>query len=91
VYYTAESARLATLHAADGLGFLHKVTTRIKEEVQRSKELLPVPSWSEVRKTAQGALLAGHLVWLAQSGEPRNVRSLVWLTDVRQPPQLFPR
>ena len=47
---------------------MNKTLTHIEEEVKRSKELLPVGSWSVIRKETQAALLTNQLEWLAKAG-----------------------
>lgn len=63
-YYTAESQRLADEQQKDPQAFFRFVQTRIQEEEERSKAVLPVGSWSSLRQTTEEALWGGRLEWL---------------------------
>ncbi|KXN88059.1 hypothetical protein AN958_07791 [Leucoagaricus sp. SymC.cos] len=64
-YYTTESERLAEEQQKDPQAFFRHVQSRLEEEQQRSKEVLPVGSWSLLRETTERALWSGRLEWLA--------------------------
>jgi len=67
-FYAAESLQLAESMKNDAKGFFKHVHLRIEEEVQRSKEVLPVGSWALVREATEGAILGGRLEWLGTEG-----------------------
>ncbi|KAJ7102296.1 Cullin family-domain-containing protein [Mycena belliarum] len=65
-YYEKESARLATEMKDDPKRFFSHVQSRIEEEVERSKLLLPIGSWSIMRDVTLKSLLHERMVWIAQ-------------------------
>ncbi|KAJ7456611.1 Cullin family-domain-containing protein [Mycena latifolia] len=65
-YYEKESAKLADEMKNDPKRFFSHVQSRIEEEVERSKKLLPVGSWSIIRDATLKSLLRGRMQWIAQ-------------------------
>ncbi|KAF7339993.1 CULLIN-2 domain-containing protein [Mycena venus] len=66
-YYEAESSKLAAGEMKDDPEkFFGYVKKRIEEEVERSKELLPVGSWSIIRDATIKSLLGGRMKWIAE-------------------------
>ena len=68
-FYRAESSELSQKMVAAPKEFFRHVTLRVEEEIQRSKDLLPIGSWAKVREVTEQALLGDRLVWLAEGGE----------------------
>ncbi|KAJ7655191.1 Cullin-4B [Mycena polygramma] len=64
-YYEKESAALAEKMENDPKGFFAHVQSRIEEEVDRSKNLLPVGSWGIIRDATLKSLLRKRMQWIA--------------------------
>jgi len=64
-YYSSESQRLSKEQPNDPWSFFEHVQTRIKEEMERNKEVLPASSWGLLRETTERALWNNRLDWLA--------------------------
>lgn len=67
-HYSAESDRLSSAADKDASAFLLHCTSRIDEEVARSREILPKSSWGAVLEATERALLSDRLHWLAEEG-----------------------
>ncbi|OSD05750.1 Cullin-domain-containing protein [Trametes coccinea BRFM310] len=65
-FYTKESDALASAGTMSAKDFLAHVQTRSKEELERAQEVLLPESVVGVQDTADNALLAGRLQWLAK-------------------------
>jgi len=66
-YYEKESSNLAEGEMkGDPQRFFTYVQKRIDEEVDRSKNLLPVGSWGIVRDATVKSLLEGRMKWIAE-------------------------
>ncbi|KAJ7275413.1 Cullin-4B [Mycena haematopus] len=67
-YYERKSAELAEGALKDNpKEFFDEIQKLIAEEVQRSKNLLPVGSWSIIRDATVKALLGGRMNWIAEN------------------------
>ncbi|TFY64269.1 hypothetical protein EVG20_g6008 [Dentipellis fragilis] len=66
-YYVAEAAELLSAPDKDALKFFNHTVSRIEEEKQRAKELLPVASWTTAQEMTERALVAEQLPWLAKN------------------------
>lgn len=64
-YYSAESERLSKEQQKDPQSFFEHVQARIKQEIERNKEILPVGSRGLLRETTERALWNNRLDWLA--------------------------
>ncbi|KAF8637776.1 hypothetical protein AX17_002585 [Amanita inopinata Kibby_2008] len=69
-FYTEESAALAKSMRVDAPGFFKHVKLRLEEEVRRAKQILPIRSWSVVRKATEEASWKGRIDWLADQTIP---------------------
>ncbi|CDO70959.1 hypothetical protein BN946_scf184829.g68 [Trametes cinnabarina] len=65
-FYIKESDELASAGAMSAKDFLAHVQARSKEELERAQEVLLLESVAAVQDTADNALLAGRLQWLAK-------------------------
>ncbi|KAJ7630579.1 Cullin family-domain-containing protein [Roridomyces roridus] len=65
-YYEEESRKTAQEMQNDPKGFFQYVQKRVEEEVERSKKLLPVGSWSIIRDATLKSLLQGKMKWIAE-------------------------
>ncbi|KAJ7462758.1 Cullin family-domain-containing protein [Mycena galericulata] len=66
-YYKNESRKSAEEMLNDPKRFFDYIQMRIEEEVDRSKKLLPVGSWSVIRDATLKSLLEGiRMQWIAQ-------------------------
>ncbi|KAJ7770835.1 Cullin family-domain-containing protein [Mycena maculata] len=65
-YYEKESRKSAEEMKDDPKQFFDYVQSRIGEEVDRSKALLPAGSWSIIRDATLKSLLKGRMQWIAQ-------------------------
>lgn len=74
-HYSAESDRLSSAADKDASAFLLHCTSRIDEEVARSREILPKSSWGAVLEATERALLSDRLHWLAEEGIPKLMKS----------------
>jgi cullin-4 len=70
-YYEKESSKLAEEMKDNPKGFFEHIKSLIKEEVERSKKLLPVGSWSIIRDATLKALLSERMTWIAEESEYR--------------------
>ncbi|KAA1475398.1 Cullin-4B [Dentipellis sp. KUC8613] len=66
-YYVAEAAELLSAPDKDALKLFEHTVSRIEEEKQRAKELLPVASWTTAQEMTERALVAEQLPWLAKN------------------------
>ena len=69
-YYTKESNDLAECNTLNAAEFLEHVKRRSAEERARAEDVLIGSSVVSVHDTADNALLAGRLQWLADDGGP---------------------
>jgi len=74
-YYSSESERLSKEQQKDPRSFFEHVQVRIKQEIERNKEVLPEGSWGPLRETTERALWNNRLDWLAnESTRPFSFR-----------------
>ncbi|KAK2464856.1 hypothetical protein APHAL10511_002932 [Amanita phalloides] len=69
-FYIKESERLSQTMKDDAIGFFRHTRLRLEEEVKRAKMILPVCSWSLVRKTTEQALWTDRVDWMANQCVP---------------------
>lgn len=72
-YYTASSAELAQSTKDNAADFLKRVDLWVDDEMQRSKDLLPVGSWNLVREVTLKSMMMNRLEWLANGGRLRGI------------------
>ncbi|KAJ6574719.1 Cullin-4B [Mycena capillaripes] len=64
-YYEKESSELNQKMKDDPKGFFAHIQSRIEEEMDRSRILLPAGSWGIIRDATLKALLRGRMQWIA--------------------------
>ncbi|KAJ3517835.1 hypothetical protein NLJ89_g253 [Agrocybe chaxingu] len=69
-FYTKESETEADRLKDEPETFFIQAQKCIEEEVERSKRVLPVTSWSIVRDTTEAALWDGRMEWLSEGTLP---------------------
>ncbi|KAG6909083.1 hypothetical protein DXG01_002064 [Tephrocybe rancida] len=79
-FYTVESAELAQSMKSNAPGFFGHVNTRLDEEEQRCKDLLPVGSWGIVRQTVEECIWNNQLEWLANNTVESYIESKSFTT-----------
>ena len=68
VYYTDESARLMKALKSDPAEFMKRCFERVKQEVDRAKDMFIEDSWEKVRTTCEAALFDQSHSWVAKDG-----------------------
>ena len=68
-FYVAESVERAQALETRAHEFFAHINVRLDEEMQRSKDVLPVGSHAIVNEVTEHAILGGRLEWLAKAGE----------------------
>ncbi|KAG6828744.1 hypothetical protein H0H92_006882 [Tricholoma furcatifolium] len=66
-FYTAESLELARSMKASPLEFFAYVNSRIEEEQQRSRDVLPTGSWGVAQTAMEECIWGDQLEWLANN------------------------
>ncbi|PPQ84539.1 hypothetical protein CVT25_007609 [Psilocybe cyanescens] len=66
-FYLEESSYKSVALKDDPKAFFNSASSRINEEVARSKAVLPVATWSIIREVTENSLWKGRLEWLAKS------------------------
>jgi len=79
-YYTDESARLMKALKSDPAEFMKRCLERVKQEVDRAKEMLVEDSWEKVRGTCELALFEQSHSWVARDGAPCQSTACIPLT-----------
>jgi len=75
-YYTDESARLMKALKSDPAEFMKRCFERVKQEVDRAKDMFIEDSWEKVRATCEAALFDQSHSWVAIDGAfPRPLRA----------------
>ena len=69
-YYTDESARLMKALKSDPAEFMKRCFERVKQEVDRAKDMFIEDSWEKVRATCEAALFDQSHSWVARDGTP---------------------
>ena len=67
-YYTDESARLMKALKSDPAEFMKRCLDRVKQEVDRAKEMFIEDSWKKVRAACEMALFESSHSWVAIDG-----------------------
>ena len=67
-YYTDESVRLMKALKSDPAEFMKRCFDRVKQEVDRAKDMFIEDSWEKVRATCEAALFDQSHSWVAKDG-----------------------
>ena len=87
-YYMDESARLMKALKSDPAKFMKRCFERVKQEVDRAKEMFIEDSWEKVRGACEMALFDQSHSWVARDGTFYQSIALVLLTPA---PLALPR
>ena len=68
VYYADESVRLMKALRSDPAEFMKRCLERVKQEVDRAKEMFIEESWEKVRTACEMALFEPSHSWVARDG-----------------------
>jgi hypothetical protein len=68
-YYADESARLMKALKSDPVGFMKLCLERVKQEVDRAKEMFVEDSWERVKAACEIALFESSHSWVAIDGD----------------------
>jgi len=79
-YYTDESARLMKALKSDPAEFMKRCLERVKQEIDRAKEMYIEDSWEKVRAACEIALFEQSHSWVAREGA-RFLLSHILLTS----------
>ena len=67
-YYTDESPRLMKALKSDPAEFMKRCVERVKQEVDRAKEMVIEDSWEKIRAVCEMALFEQSHSWVARDG-----------------------
>ncbi|KAK7064545.1 CULLIN-2 domain-containing protein [Favolaschia claudopus] len=86
-YFEKESSTLAESMKDKPKEFFAHIQTLVREEVQRSRDLLPAGSWSVMRDATVKALLGGRMSWIAETTlgdflDSRDYQSMQAMNDL---------
>jgi hypothetical protein len=70
-YYTDESERLMKALKSDPAEFMRRCLERVKQEVDRAKEMLIEDSWEKIRTACETSLFGPSHSWVAIDGASR--------------------
>ena len=72
-FYTRESEILSRDMLDEPQEFFRRAVSLLASETERSKEVLPIESWSIVRETAEKGIFSERIQWLSFSSKDLNL------------------